>query len=211
MSATGLDDRPIVRVAKVGGSLLDWPALPVALRDWLNEQRSAVNVLVCGGGELANVIRRADRDFALGEEVAHWLCIDALGVSARVLAAILKGVPLCQAYADLVARTKSRTVGDLVFDPREFLRRHEPVLPGAKLPHSWDVTTDSIAARLATALVADELVLLKSVATAAAISPAELAAAGYADGHFAKAAEALPSIQVVSLRASAINDAQKTK
>ena len=61
----------LTRVIKVGGSLLDWPPLPRAIGSWLATQPAALNVLICGGGPLAETIRRADRDFRLGDETAH--------------------------------------------------------------------------------------------------------------------------------------------
>ena len=79
----------MIRVVKVGGSLLDWPLLPRALQQWLSQQPPAFNVLVAGGGELTDLIRQADRSFRLGDERSHWLCIDAMSISAQILAAVV--------------------------------------------------------------------------------------------------------------------------
>jgi aspartokinase-like uncharacterized kinase len=67
------------------------------------------------------------------------------------------------------------------------------------LPANWSVTSDSIAGRLAIALGADELALLKSVSppvnrdTAHWLS--ELAVAGYVDSFFPKLQAEMPPLE----------------
>jgi aspartokinase-like uncharacterized kinase len=186
------------RIIKVGGSLLDWPALPQALRSWLDEQPLARNILLCGGGAVVDAVRQTDRNFELGDEAAHWLAIDGLAVTARLLGTILN-VPVLTTYDDLTSQRHDKDAGCLVFDPREFLRNRETHLPGPKLPHDWSVTSDSIAARLAVALSADELALLKSSDPPAA-SLAELAATGHVDRCFPIAARRIRRVRFVNLR-----------
>jgi aspartokinase-like uncharacterized kinase len=187
-----------LRIIKIGGSLLDWPALPRALRSWLAEQPAAWNVLVCGGGSFADLVRNADGIFGLGDEAAHWLAIDSLSVTARLLATILN-VPLATTQHDLAAQARQEVAGSVVFDAREFLHACEPHLPGQKLPYGWNVTSDSIAARLAETLAAGELVLLKSDDPPAA-SLADLATAGYIDLFFPTAAKNVRQVKFVNLR-----------
>lgn len=207
----------MLRVVKVGGSLLDWEALPRALRHWLDQQPPAANVLICGGGRLANVIRDADQRFRLGEETAHWLAVDCMSLAARVLAracnfplALRLHLPLVPdlrlgteareaALHDQVSPPEANTAGTVVLDIHDFLRNNEPTLPAPSLPRDWTATSDSIAARLAEALAADELVLLKS-AFAPAKSLAELSSSGFVDRHFPIAAGRLAAIQFVNLR-----------
>ena len=50
-----------LRVIKLGGSLLGWPEWPARLHSWLTAQTPAANVLVVGGGALADVVREWDR------------------------------------------------------------------------------------------------------------------------------------------------------
>ena len=183
--------RQCLRVVKVGGSLLDWPPLPRALREWLDGQPPAVNLLVCGGGPLTVAIRAADRTFALGEERAHWLCIDVLSVTAHLLAALLGDVPIVETFDNLPPTS--------VFDPRRFLYEQEPQFPGCVLPHTWSATTDSIAARIAETLAADELVLLKSADAPPHATLTDMAAAGYVDGHFPSAAAMLRKVQCLTM------------
>lgn len=158
----------LLRVVKLGGSLLaldDWPRRLLA---WLSEQPPAANVLIVGGGKLADCLRDYDRRFALGEEAAHELCIQVLSLhaelAATLLGRILPDVRLVRTTREIHAlRGKPPAKSALaVLDPDPFLSDEEPHLSGTRLPHTWQATTDSIAARLAECLAADELVLLKS-------------------------------------------------
>jgi dihydroneopterin aldolase len=203
-----------LRIVKVGGSLLDWPPLPRALRTWLDDQPAARNVLICGGGPFTNAIREADRVYALGETTAHWLCVDALAVSARLLASLLGDAPLVdelkpEALAKECGPPAQAHHASMIFDPRRFLIELEPLLPGCVLPRNWSATTDSIAARVAESFRAQDLVMLKSADPPAFTSAQDLAAAGYVDLHFPRAAAGIARWRCVNLRAVESNSGSK--
>ncbi len=186
-----MQDR-LVRVVKVGGSLFEVPRLAPTLRNWLAEQPFARNVLIAGGGKLANAIREADQRFLLGEETSHWLCIDVLRVTARLLAGVLPETRLLTVSAQLEATLAEADAAEtVVFCPEDFMHNDQ------SLPHSWSVTTDSIAARIAEVFRADELVLLKSSEPPDA--PDEMR--GYVDECFPIAARAVKKIRFVNLKA----------
>ncbi len=136
------------------------------LRDWLDQQSSAHNVLVVGGGQLVEQVRKWHRGQpptaagGLDEVMAHWICIDLMSVTARLLHAWLPELKLTAEMRLLKRRLQ--TPGGTLFDVARWLRSEEAMLPGTPLPCKWEVTSDSIAARLAVVLAADELVLLKS-------------------------------------------------
>jgi aspartokinase-like uncharacterized kinase len=177
-----------VRVVKVGCSLFERPDLRGQLLAWLAEQPPAVHLFLAGAGELADSIKNWDVRFQIGEEESHWLCIRALRVTARVLQHVF-GSPLLDDWRTVPgwiaeARAAGQTRG-AVLDVWPFLRHIEPTLPPEPLPHTWQVTTDSIAARVAEALNADELILLKSrAANTEEESFAELAELGFVDDYF---------------------------
>ncbi|WP_425614392.1 hypothetical protein NA78x_004259 [Anatilimnocola sp. NA78] len=196
-----------VRVVKVGGSLFDTPDLRLRLQAWLCNEPPAVNVLVAGGGELAECIRRWDARFSLGEERSHWLCIELLAVSAKVLSDLLIDCRWVTQFCDLqrlVIAEQDRTRREpIVFDLQQFLRELEPQQPPEPVPHNWSVTTDSLAARLAEVLQADELVLLKSVLPSAAMDDFEaLCAAGYVDGYFPRIASRVKCVRFAQVTRS---------
>ncbi len=195
------------RIVKLGGSLLDWAPLREAVPTWLGAQPPAKTVFVVGGGDLAEALRRLDQCLALGEETSHWLCIRAMGVTARLAAALWPQVTLATQLAELA----DPPGGTWVLDTEDFLRREEPYLPGARLEHRWSVTSDSIAARVAQALGADELVLLKSaLPPASPLACKTAAAAGYVDGFFPQASQGLPLLRAVNLRATGFPEAVLT-
>ena len=116
-------------VAKVGGSLYDDPRLGTGLREWLGEQTTPV-MLVPGGGQFADVVRTLDRTHALGEDAAHWLAIRSLSAAAHFLESLI-GRP---SYRHPIR----------VVDCFDFFCRNDLT------PHTWDVTSDSLAAAVAT-------------------------------------------------------------
>ena len=184
------------RVVKLGGSLLDVPDLAPRLRDWLARQTLRSTVLIAGGGRMADVVRDADRQHRLGETVSHWLCIRVMTLHAELLAALLPEALLCRSLAEW----RSTAPNLAILDPWVFLREEEPQLAGQTLPASWDVTSDSIAARFAAAIGAAELVLLKSALPQTTWTLGDAAAAGYVDRFFPQLADATPAIRCVNLR-----------
>ena len=60
-----------------------------------------MHVLVAGGGDLAESVRAASVRFGLDPVAAHWICVDLLTASARMLAALLPAAEFVATYADL--------------------------------------------------------------------------------------------------------------
>ncbi len=185
-----------VRVAKLGGSLLTSVELEAALRRWLARTPDVHTVLVVGGGVIVDGFRQLHQQSPFDEARMHWLCIDALSLTTRYVAERLPELGHEEQFEALQSRLASPGVS--LFDVRRFLREQEPALAGTPLPHTWDVTSDSIAARLAIALEAVELVLLKS-APPPSDDLAELAQHGYIDRFLPQLANELPPLRFVNL------------
>jgi aspartokinase-like uncharacterized kinase len=182
-------------VAKVGGSLYDLPDLSPRLRAWLAGVQGARVLLVPGGGPTVDAIRRLDAVHTLGEEASHWLALQALSVNAHFLASLLPDVPVVE-----TPHTSPFSVA--VLSPWPFLRDDEG--RAGCLPHHWDVTSDSVAARAAVLLGATELVLLKSVTIP--LPPdgdwRDASCRGWIDGYFPQVVCQRPELRVraVNLR-----------
>jgi aspartokinase-like uncharacterized kinase len=143
---------------------------------------------VPGGGAVADAVRAFDRTHALGEDAAHWLALRSLSVTRALLEALL---PLTSPSRGEV---KTR-----VLDPFAFARE-DAARPGA-LPHTWAVTTDSIAARAAFVFRAERLILLKSTDVPPQTDWETAAANGWVDAHFPRVARALACpVEVVNFR-----------
>src|SRR5262249_32500141 len=140
-------------VVKVGGSLFDLPDLGQRLQGWLNAHAMPQAVLIPGGGPTADGVRALDRRFGLGEEKAHWLALRAMTLNAYFLANLLERATVVGS-----AEACARVWGDSglpVLDAFAFAERDD-AQPG-HLPHSWDVTSDALAARVAQVLQARQL------------------------------------------------------
>jgi aspartokinase-like uncharacterized kinase len=142
-------------LVKVGGSLYSNPKLQNNLASWTSLAEKYRVLVVPGGGPFADAVRAADARFGLNDQSAHWMAILAMDQSAYLLADL---TPTAALVRDLAAAETACKAGRLaVLAPSTLLMRLDP------LPHSWQVTSDSIAAWLAGYAQIRLLVLLKSV------------------------------------------------
>jgi aspartokinase-like uncharacterized kinase len=189
-------------VIKIGGSLYDLPDLGRRLSCFLAELDSSRLLLVPGGGPTVEAIRQLDSCHRLGEDASHWLALQALSVNARFL-------------VQLLLESRAELMSELVELPGAWERRALPILdpfPFAlandacsdRLPHSWETTSDSLAARVATVAGVHRLVLLKSCDLPADMTWAEATRRGLVDKHFAailaSISPRLQEIKVVNFR-----------
>lgn len=189
------------RVIKLGGSLLEDPHLRSRFAIWLARQIPANNVVVVGGGGLVDALRAIDRAQQLATTHSHALAIDAMSVTARLAATLLElpCIDRRSGLADLAGATA-------ILDVRLFILEEEPELEGEPIPSSWQVTSDSIAARLADALRATELVLLKSTLPPPGATLEEASDAEYVDAYFPHAAARVPQVRCVDLRSDELRE-----
>ena len=73
-------------------------------------------------------------------------------------------------------------------------------MPGDSLPQTWEVSSDSIAARVAEVLSAEELVLGKSTSISAESDWQQRADEGFVDQYFPEIATRIPIVRWVNLR-----------
>lgn len=175
--AAGAVQGPVV--IKFGGSLLARGAWPGELRAVLSRFTGPVTVVV-GGGRIVDELRALDAVYPLPVATSHRLAIDAMGITARLVAEATH-LPLVVEPA----ATREATI----LDVPAWLAKGDRL---AGLPEGWHVTSDSIAAFVAATLGA-RLVLAKSVPP----PPGELAAAaaaGWVDEFFPVAASGLSEI-----------------
>jgi aspartokinase-like uncharacterized kinase len=115
--------------------------------------RTSRVVVVPGGGPFADTVRRVDERFALGDDAAHWMAILGMDQYAHLLASrIGSAVVVCSRQQIEMALRAGQIP---VLAPSAWLEAADP------LPHSWDVTSDSIAAWVASELGAGRLMLIK--------------------------------------------------
>lgn len=148
-------------VVKVGGSLFGDVRTGPALKRWLADQSAPV-LLIPGGGAFAEAVRDADRIHSLGQEASHWLALRSLSVSGALLKELI------------------RPIETPILDCFDYFRDRD------SLPHSWDVTTDSLALKVALDLGAMELILLKSTENPAPGDWKRATELGFVDPHFPK-------------------------
>ena len=186
-------------VVKVGGSLFDWPELGEHLNAWLGRLKATKVLIVPGGGAPAEAVRSLDNVHHLGEEAAHWLAIQAMSLNARFLQELLPSARIV-GDVELFANASGTEAGWFILDALPFFRADDA--RSDRLPHDWNVSSDSLTVRAAVLVNAGELILLKSV-TGPGDDWAEAARAGLVDGFFVAALKQAPTtmrVRLVNLR-----------
>jgi aspartokinase-like uncharacterized kinase len=142
-------------VVNVGGALLAHPAHFGAVLAAIGAaaDRTRRLLVVPGGGPFADAVREMDRRLGLSNDAAHWMAVLAMDQNAHLIASRLAGGVLVADPAEIEAAPVNVTVP--VLAPYRWLHEADP------LPHSWDVTSDSIAAWVAGQVGAEQLVLVK--------------------------------------------------
>jgi probable H4MPT-linked C1 transfer pathway protein len=176
-------------VIKIGGGLLAHEGcLDSVLAVIGDVAHTRPLLIVPGGGPFADAVREQDDRLGLPDEAAHWMAVLAMDQYAHLIASRLPGATV---VSDAAAIGRALREGHLpVLAPSSWLRRVDP------LPHSWSVTSDSIAAWVAGAVGANELLLIK---------PPHAAGAGLVDPHFDHASrglatEVIPAHEIETLR-----------
>lgn len=147
-------------VYKLGGSLLSLSDLAPRLEFFLDSRGQNGALVIVGGGAAADLVRRWDELFHLGEERSHWLALRAMKLNEALVSELLPQMPVVRNRDEAAAAWERGTAAILC--AHDFVR-DEQRRSGPLLPHCWEATSDSIAAWVALRWPADELVLLKSV------------------------------------------------
>jgi aspartokinase-like uncharacterized kinase len=197
------DDR--VCVVKIGGSLLDWSELRTAWHCWREQQPGDRRfLLIAGGGMWVEQIRTHQCSQGWTDSQAHWMAIDCLAVTARVLAHRLQipwhpwtGSRCLRQVQNCNSATDSRPC--TVLDVACWLKHEEVNCNGPRLPIGWGTTSDAIAARVAQSIGGCELVLVKSCAAPAG-DVGEWVRQGYVDSSVESYAPWLSDLRAINLR-----------
>jgi aspartokinase-like uncharacterized kinase len=149
-------------VIKVGGALATIPhALDRVCAELSRASREHRLLVVPGGGPFADAVREFERRVGMSSDAAHWMAILAMDQYAHVLAGRIAGAVLVEepgAVTETVALGRA-----VVLAPSRWMRSADV------LPHSWEATSDSIAAFVAGALDASRLILIKPTTTGKAV------------------------------------------
>lgn len=158
-------------VVKLGGGMLQHLETFDRVLGVLSDLGRARRLLIVpGGGPFADAVRAIDARVGLSDDTAHWMAILAMDQHAHLIVGRLAQSMLVTSALEIGRAESSARIP--VLAPYRWLRDVDP------LPHSWDVTSDSIAAWCAGAVGAPRLVLIK---------PSGASGADVVDAYFSRA------------------------
>jgi hypothetical protein len=136
----------IKQVVKIGGSLFPDYAIELA-----KQLKSTGSVIILGGGEFANLIRKYDDEINFSQETNHWRAIDCMDIVAKLVNDKVESAKLAYTIDEINQISNDGLTP--IFVVSDFLKREDP------FECSWDVTSDSIAAYVAHLLNANLLIV----------------------------------------------------
>ena len=143
-------------VIKIGGSLLNDSAILKKLSSSLNEFAKLRSViLVPGGGAFADQVRKYHKLYDFSDSVAHKMALITEDIVGILIGEYLKDGILLDNIDEISHILKQSKIP--IFLPSKY------ILELDELPHSWDVTSDSIAVYLAHKLHSHTVILVKDV------------------------------------------------
>lgn len=142
-------------VLKVGGSLSRGEGLESLCREISRLGKQYRLLVVPGGGSFADQVRTAYARFRLSETAAHRMALSAMDQYAFMLSDL---IPESFLATDLSSSGRAAGSGRV-----PVLLPSVPVINESPLPHSWQVTSDTISAWVAQSSNCRRLVLLKDV------------------------------------------------
>ncbi|NLF88442.1 hypothetical protein GX563_06430 [Candidatus Bathyarchaeota archaeon] len=143
-------------VLKVGGSLSSEPKKLRCLMARLAEiAKTHRLVVVPGGGDFADTVRRLDKQFTLDRHVSHRMAILAMDQYGLLLSDLSTGSVVVRQFDQALAACDSGNLA--IFLPSRFMFEEDP------LENSWAVTSDSIALCIALRLGAERVLFVTDV------------------------------------------------
>ncbi len=143
-----------MHIVKIGGSLTyDAKPLLKTLKNYVKESNKNI-VIIPGGGEFANVVRKIDKSLNLSNSLSHKLAIKCMDLIGEIYSEIGN----IKAY-------------DTLFDlKREIKKEKIAILLPSKIlistdisEHSWDVTSDSLSLYIGNLLDVKEIIIATDV------------------------------------------------
>ncbi len=118
-------------VVKLGGSLMRVSRTLLRKITHYSNEKGVQILIVPGGSVFADMVRKTD----VSQEAAHWMAILAMEQYGHYLAD--------ETDAKMVDTLKFEGNGTFILLPYDLLKKND------ELPHSWDVTSDTVAAWVA--------------------------------------------------------------
>ena len=180
-------------VVKLGGSLCQSDALSKCLNSLEKNYRGRAVVIVPGGGAFADQVRLAQQRWQFDDKTAHCMAILAMQQMALLINGLKDGFAIARSVTGIRKQLCRQKM--VIWSP-DIVE-----LDNAGVQASWDITSDSLAAWLARALSATELILVKSANIDASLSLQQLAKTNIIDQGFCDfVMQASFKIQVINQR-----------
>ena len=109
------------------------------------------SLIILGGGEFANLIRKYDLNLTFSSEVTHYTAIDCMDIIAKLVNDKVESARLVYSI-DEAQKVSDKNLTP-IFVVSDFLKKEDP------FECSWDVTSDSIAAYISHLLNANLLIV----------------------------------------------------